>query len=104
VRGRGRGSRGLLCQRNTNWGHEEVMTLINYKHKEQIALKQIIDPHANMILAIQQWDKLLDDLQVITQSKTPRIGKICKDKWNCIHVDYKYNSYYHKGIGNNTSY
>jgi hypothetical protein len=37
---------------NTNWGHDEVMTLINCKHKEQIALKQVIDPHTNMIPAI----------------------------------------------------
>ncbi len=54
VKGKGRGKRnkGPSCHHNTNWGHDEVTTLINYKHKEQIALKQVIDPHTNMILVI----------------------------------------------------
>jgi hypothetical protein len=51
-KGRSRGSRGLLCQHNTNRGHEKIMALISYKHKEQIALKQVINPHANMIPTI----------------------------------------------------
>jgi hypothetical protein len=48
-RGKGRGSGGPSHQHNTNWGHEEV---ISCKPKEQIALKQVIDPHTNMIPAI----------------------------------------------------
>jgi len=51
-KGKGKGNRGPSCHRNTNWGYDEVTTLIDYKHKEQIALKQVIDPHTNMILAI----------------------------------------------------
>jgi hypothetical protein len=36
-------------------------------------------------------------LQVITHFKTPRINKMCKNKWNCIHGDYKQIFDYHKG-------
>jgi hypothetical protein len=45
---RGRGSRGPSYQHNMNWNHEELMALITCEHKEHIALKQVIDPHANM--------------------------------------------------------
>ncbi len=48
-KGRGKGSRGPSCHHNINWGHDEGTALINCKHKEQIALKQVIDPHTNMI-------------------------------------------------------
>ncbi len=41
-----------LHHHNTIWGHDEVTALINYKQKEQITLKQVINPHTNMILAI----------------------------------------------------
>jgi hypothetical protein len=102
-KGRSRSNGGPSHQCNTNWGHEEIMALISYKHKEQIVLKQVIDPRANMILTIQQWNKF-SNLQAITHSKTPRIGKMCKDKWNYIHGDYKRISNYHTSIGNNTSY
>jgi hypothetical protein len=80
------------------------MALISCKHKEQIALKQVIDPCTNMIITIQQWNKLSNNLQAITHSKIPRIGKMCKNKWNYIHGDYKRISDYHTSIGNNTSY
>ncbi len=53
---------------------------------------------------IQRWNKLLSDLQAIRHFKTPRINKMCKNKWNCIHGDYKQRSDYHKGIKNNTLY
>ncbi len=36
-----------LC--NANWNHANVMALINYKQKQKIALKWIIDPKANMV-------------------------------------------------------
>jgi hypothetical protein len=45
-RGRSRSTGGPSHQ----WGHEEVMALISYKHKEQIVLKQVIDPRANIFL------------------------------------------------------
>jgi hypothetical protein len=48
-KGRGKRSVGFSHQHNTNWGHENVMALISCKHKEHIALKQVIDPHFNMI-------------------------------------------------------
>lgn len=32
--GSGKKNKGPSCQHNTNWGHEEVMALINCKHKE----------------------------------------------------------------------
>ncbi len=38
------------------------------------------------------------------QSHTPRINKMCKDKWNYIHGDYKRILDYHTSIGNNTSH
>jgi hypothetical protein len=49
-KGKGRGSGGPSHQRNRNWGHEEVMALISWKPKEQIALKQIIDPQPTWFL------------------------------------------------------
>ncbi len=49
-----RGNKGLSRQHNTNWDHEQFTTLINYKRKEQIALKQVIDPHTNMIPTMEQ--------------------------------------------------
>jgi hypothetical protein len=42
-----------------------------------------------MVLVAQKWNKIAKYLHVKTKSKTPRNGKICKDKWNSINGDYK---------------
>jgi hypothetical protein len=46
---RSKRSVGFSHQHNTNWGRENVMALISSKHKEHIALKQVVDPCFNMI-------------------------------------------------------
>jgi hypothetical protein len=46
-KGRGRRNKGPSYQHNMNWNREELIALITCKHKEHIALKQIIDPQAN---------------------------------------------------------
>lgn len=38
---------------------------------------------------IQKWNKILQDLQPTTHSKTPCYDKMCKDKLNYINSDYK---------------
>jgi hypothetical protein len=43
-------------------------------------------------------------LQAQTKSKLLENGKMCKDKWNSIHDDYKKISNYQKDTRNNTSY
>ncbi len=57
-----------------------------------------------MVLVAQKWNKISKYLQVRTKSKTPRNGKMYKDKWNSINGDYKKIFNYHKGTGHNTSY
>lgn len=37
-------------------------------------------------------------------SKVAKVGKMYKDKWNCMNVNYKRNFDYHKGVNQNTSY
>jgi len=49
VKSKGRKNKGPSHYHNMNWNREEVMALINYKHKEHITLKKIVDPQANMI-------------------------------------------------------
>jgi hypothetical protein len=46
-KGRGRRNKGPSYQHNMNWNREELIALITCKHKEHIALIQIIDPQAN---------------------------------------------------------
>ncbi len=83
---------------------EEMLTLINYKHKKHVYGKQILDPRGSMILVAQNWNKIAKYLQAQTKSKLLENGKMCKDKWNSIHDDYKKISNYQKDTRNNTSY
>jgi hypothetical protein len=48
-----------------------VMTLITYKQKEPIFLKQVVDLQVSITPATQWWKKLSKDLQSITHSKIP---------------------------------
>jgi hypothetical protein len=57
-----------------------------------------------MIHVAQKWNKILEDMQAITKSKTPHNGKMWKYKWNHINGNYKSFFDYHKGIGHQTSY
>ncbi len=64
---------------NANWNHTKVMASINYKKKEHIVLKYIINPKAKMVFAKDRWSKIAKDLQQTTKSKSPHNSKICKD-------------------------
>jgi superoxide dismutase len=55
-----------------------------------------------MISTAQRWDRIVDELQKATQSKFPKTGVMCKDKWNSLNFDFKKLSYYQKGTGNHT--
>lgn len=79
--------KSLLIQHN--WNHDEVIVLINCKHKEHITFKWIIDPWSNMVLVAQKWSTIAQELQICTQSRMQRNGKMCKEKWNYIHGDCK---------------
>jgi TRAP-type C4-dicarboxylate transport system substrate-binding protein len=52
--------------------------------------------HLPIILAAQKWNKISEDMQAITRSKTQYNGKMCNDKWNYINSDYKKIFNYHK--------
>ncbi len=67
-------------------------------------MKEVVDPQANKVLTMQQWNKLLDNLQPITHSKTLGIDKMGKDKWNWNNGNHKKIFDYYKCIGHNTSY
>jgi hypothetical protein len=55
-----------------------------------------------MISTAQRWDRIVKELQKATQSKFPKTGVMCKDKWNSLNFDFKKLSYYHKGTSNHT--
>ncbi len=54
-------SESTLHQHNSNWGQDEILALINCKHKEHSAFKQILD----LILTTQRWTKISKECQVI---------------------------------------
>lgn len=57
-----------------------------------------------MVLVVQRWTKIIDQLQNMINAQVPQNSKTCKDKWNGLHSNYKKIAYYHKGIDHNTSY
>ncbi len=69
-KGRSKRSVGLSHQHNTNRGHENVMALISCKHKEHITLKQVVDPHFNMVLTYKDGTSYQ---MTCKQSHLPRI-------------------------------
>jgi hypothetical protein len=54
AKGKGKVGRGSVIgpshQRNPNWTQEEVLALINYKQKEHIYFKHLVNPRVNMVL------------------------------------------------------
>jgi hypothetical protein len=78
-KGKNKRNVGLSHQHNINRGHENVMALISCKHKEPIALKQVVDPHFNMIPTYKDGTSYQ---MTCKQSHPPRINKMCKNKMN----------------------
>jgi hypothetical protein len=75
-KGRSKRSVDLSHQHNTNWGHENMMVLINCKHNEHIALKQVFDRHFNMIPTYKDGTNYQ---MTCKQSHPPIINKMCKN-------------------------
>ncbi len=63
----------------------------------------MVDPKVHMVLTMQQWNKIVEELQKLIHVEMPRNGKKCEDKWNGLNFDYKKLLDYHKGIGYHTS-
>jgi superoxide dismutase len=85
--------------------HPKVVKHHNTTWKLGETQKQLADPRKHMVLAIQRWNKIIEDLQgcihvlVLLNNR-----KMCKDKWNGFNSDYKKLSNYHKGTRNHTSF
>lgn len=54
-------------KKNSNWNQGTVMILIIYKHKNHIANKEIVDHKTHMIDVVKKWDKIANEMKVITQ-------------------------------------
>ncbi len=57
------------------WDQNKVTMIIKCKHAAQ---KELLDPHAHMVLTAQQWIKIMEEVQKIVQSKVLRNGKCVK--------------------------
>jgi K+/H+ antiporter YhaU regulatory subunit KhtT len=63
IRGKMRviGSESTLHQHNSNWNQDAILALINCRHKEHNAFKQIL----GLILTTQRWTKISKEWQII---------------------------------------
>jgi len=82
------------------------MALIKCRHIKHVAQKGLMDLRAHIIpiVVVVRWNKISKKLQKLIKSKMPRNGKMCKNKWNGINLDFKKLSNFHKGTGHHTSY
>jgi hypothetical protein len=49
-------------QRQGDWEHSKVLSLIQCKKLEHIATKELVKLHSHMVLTTQKWDKIVDEL------------------------------------------
>lgn len=75
AKGKGKQKASLVCLRKTNWNFDEVMDLISCKQKQKIALKQIIDPRANMVPILGNGARL----QRPTNNNKIKVTSQCKN-------------------------
>jgi hypothetical protein len=54
-------SESTLHQHNSNWSQDEILALINCKHKEHSVFKEILD----LILTTQRWTKISKEWQIM---------------------------------------
>ncbi len=58
----------------------------------------------NIIPIVQGWNKIFEQLQNMTHSKTLETEEMCKDKWNYINKEQKKINNSHKVARHNTLY
>ncbi len=58
----------------------------------------------NIVPIVQRWNKIFEQLQNMTYSKTLETEEMCKDKWNYINKEQKKISNSHKVARHNTLY
>ncbi len=98
------GSNSFKSSKDGNQDQNKVIKPIKCKHAKRMAQKELLDPCAHMVFIAQQWNKIVEELQKMVQSKVPRNNKLWEDKWNGLNFNYKKLSNYHQGIGHHTSF
>ncbi len=49
-------------QRQGDWEHSTILSIIQCKKLEHIATKELAKLHSHMVLITQKWDKIIDAL------------------------------------------